>query len=61
VEYAIAGGQFRRWGLQSWSVRHPVQTTRSAVGNLVTLIQSSAKYIRERPNGTRHLLAQARK
>ncbi len=61
VEYALAGGQFRRWGLQSWSVQHPVQTMRSAVGNLVTLIQSSAKHIRERPNGTRHLLAEARK
>ncbi len=61
VEYAVAGGQFRSWGLQSWCVQHPVQTMRSAVGNLITLMQSSTEHIREWPDGTRHLLAEARK
>lgn len=61
VEYAIAGGYYRRIGLKSWSVRKPFQTALSAFGNLVNSVQSSAKGIEEKAEGTHHLIASATK
>lgn len=61
VNYAIAGGVFRKLGLKSWSVSHPVQTVSSAVGNVVNSIQSSRRDIGNRVIGTHHLFATAQK
>jgi SAM-dependent methyltransferase len=61
VEYAIAGGYYRKLGLRSWSARRPVQTAMSAFGNVVNSFQSSASQIGTRAMGTHHLIASAEK
>jgi SAM-dependent methyltransferase len=61
VEYAIRGGLFRKWGLLSWSPRHPLQTVLSIIGNSINSIQSASDTLKTQPRGTRHLIATARK
>jgi SAM-dependent methyltransferase len=60
VAYAIRAGRWRTLGLKSWSPRHPLRTALSMAGNVVNTWQSG----RVRPDeaqGTRHLVAEARK
>lgn len=59
VEYAIAGGYFRKLGLRSWSPTRPVRTMSSIIGNLVNSAQSSREGIGDQPIGTHHLIARA--
>lgn len=59
VAYAIPGGVWRRWGLQSWSPRRPLRTLRGMVANVVNGWQASRPQVRERGDGTRHLFATA--
>ena len=61
VRYAIRGGRFRRWGLKSWSLRHPVEMLLGMFGNVVNGIQSANGSLAESPKGTHHLWAIARK
>jgi SAM-dependent methyltransferase len=61
VEYAIAGGYFRKLGLKSWSVYRPAQTLFSVFGNIVNSVQSSDKNIKNKAIGTHHLFAVAEK
>ncbi len=61
VEYAIAGGYYRKLGLRSWSMRHPIKTTVSAAGNIVNSVQSSRDGIHAQALGTHHLFAVAQK
>ncbi|MGB7201850.1 MAG: class I SAM-dependent methyltransferase [Pyrinomonadaceae bacterium] len=61
VEYAIAGGYFRKLGLRSWSASRPVWTASSIIGNIVNSVQSSRKNIGNKAIGTHHLIASARK
>jgi SAM-dependent methyltransferase len=61
VEYAIAGGTYRKLGLRSWSLRKPISTAMSALGNIVNSIQSSSPSISSSAIGTHHLIAVARK
>ena len=61
VEYAVADGRFRNWGLNSWSPRHPFQTLASMVGNFVNWRQSARAGTKERAIGTHNLVATARK
>jgi SAM-dependent methyltransferase len=61
VDYAIAGGVFRRLGLRSWSPRHPLRTALSMVGNVVNTMQSASYRVKDDAAGTRHLFAVARK
>jgi len=61
VEYAIAGGYFRKIGLRSWSLSRPHQTALSIVGNIVNSMQSKQAGISERAIGTHHLIATAQK
>lgn len=61
VEYAIAGGYFRRLGLRSWSPRRPVWTLSSMIGNIVNSAQSSRRDISTQELGTHHLIARAKK
>ena len=61
VEYAIAGGYYRKIGLKSWSLNRPLQTVSSAFGNIVNSVQSSRKDIKNRAIGTHHLFAVAEK
>jgi len=61
VEYAVLDSRFRRWGLQSWSLRHPLRTTRTMLSNVVTRIHSSQSSVPKRALETRHLIARARK
>ncbi len=57
VEYAIAGGYFRKLGLRSWSASRPVWTASSIIGNIVNSVQSSRKNIGIEAIGTHHLIA----
>ncbi len=61
VRYAIKGGRFRSWGLKSWTLKRPIQTARSMVGNVISAFESSGTAVHEDAFGTRHLLAIARK
>jgi SAM-dependent methyltransferase len=59
VEYAIAGGYYRKLGLRSWSLKRPVQTIASAFGNVVNSVQSIN--LKDKAMGTHHLFAVAEK
>jgi SAM-dependent methyltransferase len=61
VEYAIAAGTYRRLGLKSWSIRKPITTAMSALGNVINSIQSSKPALSSSSSGTHHLIAMARK
>lgn len=61
VEYAIAGGYFRKLGLRSWSARRPVWTLSSMVGNIVNSVESNRANIAKQGSGTHHLIARAKK
>lgn len=61
VEYAIRGGLCRRLGLKSWSVKRPLQTGLSMLGNLVNSIQSAHPGVKHKTSGTHHLIAVAEK
>ena len=61
VEYAIAGGYYRKLGLKSWSVKRPIQTIASAFGNVVNSVQSSNGRLKNKAIGTHHLFAVAHK
>ena len=61
VEYAIRAGLPRKVGLRSWSTRKPLQTALSMAGNVVNTIQSAKSSLRTQAQGTRHLIATARK
>jgi SAM-dependent methyltransferase len=61
VHYAIKGGYFRARGLRPWSVRRPVQTIMSMMGNVVNSLQSAPDRLRYSMESTRHLIAIARK
>jgi hypothetical protein len=61
IDYAIAGGRYRKMGLRSWSVTNPTTVAMSIFGNIVNSIQSSEKKLREKAAGTHHLIAVAKK
>lgn len=61
VEYAIAGGRTHKLGLRSWSLKHPIRTLGSAVGNVLNSIQSSRDGIVSKSVGTHHLFAVGKK
>ena len=61
VEYAIAGGRARRYGLRSWGVRKPLQTALSIVSNAVNALESRNPELRNQPVGTHHLVARCHK
>jgi 2-polyprenyl-3-methyl-5-hydroxy-6-metoxy-1,4-benzoquinol methylase len=61
VRYAIKGGKWRTWGLRAWSMRRPLKTVLSMVGNVVNSIESSDKKVGEQAHGTFNLVAVARK
>lgn len=60
VDYAILGGRFRTMGLKSWSVKHPLRTFSSAVGNVVNWQQSAKPKLKTQAEHTRHLIATAK-
>ena len=57
VDYAVAGGFYRKLGLKPWSVHHPLQTVGSMLGNFVNSFQSAGKKIKNQREKTFHLLA----
>lgn len=61
VEYAIAGGYYRKIGLRSWSLKRPQHILLSIFGNIVNSLQSAKTGISERAVGTHHLIAIAQK
>ena len=61
VEYAIQGGVFRTLGLKGWSVRRPIRTIKSMVGNFINTIQSRRETVKHQAKGTHHLIAMAKK
>ncbi len=61
IEYAIKGGRLRKLGLRPWSLKRPLQTSLSMIGNVVNSWQSSRPSLKSQPDGTHHLIALARK
>jgi SAM-dependent methyltransferase len=61
IDYAIAGGRYRKMGLRSWSIARPTTVAMSMFGNVINSIQSSEEKLRDRAAGTHHLIAAARK
>ncbi len=61
IDYAIAGGRYRKMGLRSWSITHPTTVAMSIFGNLINTIQSSEEKVRDKAAGTHHLIAVAKK
>ncbi len=61
VEYAIAGGRYRKMGLHAWSPRRPLRTLLSMAGNAINRRQSADPRLREQAQGTFHLIARARR
>jgi SAM-dependent methyltransferase len=61
VDYAIAGGRFRTIGLRSWSLKRPVTTFGSMVGNVVNWHQSARPELKLQARHTHHLIACAEK
>ncbi|MEZ5428785.1 MAG: methyltransferase domain-containing protein [Pyrinomonadaceae bacterium] len=61
VDYAIVGGHYRKLGLKSWSLNHPIKTASSILGNVVNGIQSANQETKHQAKGTHHLIAVARK
>ncbi|NUO62697.1 MAG: methyltransferase domain-containing protein [Gemmatimonadaceae bacterium] len=59
VEYAVVGSRFRRAGLKSWSVRHPLRTVASMGANVINRLESARPDVPARAIGTRHLIARA--
>jgi SAM-dependent methyltransferase len=61
VWYGIHGGVFHRWGLKSWSLKHPIRTWLSMAGNVLNRIQSSRDAVAQKASGTIHLFARCHK
>jgi SAM-dependent methyltransferase len=61
VDYAIVGGNCRRLGLKSWSLRRPDTIALSMVGNIVNGFQSAHFTVKNKAAGTHHLIAVALK
>ena len=61
VEYAIAGGIYRKLGLRPWALARPTSIPLSILGNIVNSAQSATPMIGDRALGTHHLIALARK
>lgn len=60
VDYAILESRFRTLGLKSWSAKRPLQTLKSALGNIVNWRQSSDPKLKRQAEHTRHLIATAK-
>lgn len=61
VDYAIVGGRYRKAGLAPWSMKRPIKTASSIVGNVINSIQSANGDVKNRAENTFHLIAIARK
>lgn len=61
IDYAIAGGRYRKMGLKSWSLARPATIALSIFGNLVNSLQSKGDEVRNQAAGTHHLIAVAKK
>lgn len=61
VDYAIIGGRYRKMGLKSWSVQHPLVVAGSMFGNIVNSIQSAGESVKSKAETTHHLIAVAQK
>ncbi len=61
IQYSMLGGTTRRLGLQSWSLRKPVQTMASMGANFLNRLQSSRPGVANTAIGTHHLIARALK
>jgi SAM-dependent methyltransferase len=61
IDYAIAGGRYRKMGLKSWSLSKPTTIAFSIFGNIVNSIQSTEPKLRDKSTGTHHLIGVAKK
>lgn len=61
LEYAIAGGKYRKIGLKAWSIKHPLETIRSMYANVINARHSRNEKIKHTAQRTRHLFAIAKK
>ncbi len=62
VRFKFRGKRLRRWGLQPWSLRRPLNTAKSMIGNLLTQIWSMSNSDDNiSSKGNYHLVALAHK
>jgi SAM-dependent methyltransferase len=61
IEYAVPVGRWHTLGLSSWSLKYPLRTILSTIGNFVTRIKDSREAVKRQAIGTRQLIAMARK
>jgi hypothetical protein len=59
VDYAVVAGRSRQLGMAGWTLKRPVRTALSMGGNLVNGVLSTRPDVRERAQGTHHLIATA--
>lgn len=61
INYAVRDSRFQGYGLQSWSVKKPLRTILSMVGNFLNYLESAPAAVKSQAHGTHHLVALARK
>lgn len=61
VDYAIQDSKWRSRGLHPWRIRKPIRTLHSMLGAFINIRESAKPHLRTQPNGTRNLIALARK
>ena len=61
VDYSIRGGETRRLGIRSFSLKHPIRTMVTMTANILNRIYSRGDVLKDQASGTHHLFAVARK
>ena len=59
VDYAVAGSKYQKWGLAPWSLKRPIKTLKSMIGNFMNFKQSDRSAIKSQSQNTFHLIAEA--
>jgi len=61
VEYGVQAGRWAALGYRSWSLKRPLRTLLSMLGNLINGVLSSRAALKQQSHGTCHLIAVAAK
>jgi SAM-dependent methyltransferase len=61
VNYSVPHSAFRKLGKKNWSPRRPLRTGMSMIGNFINSIEDRRASVRNKADGTYHLIAVAQK
>lgn len=61
IEYAVRARRWYCFGLKTWSMRQPLTTALTMIGDLISSVESYGKAIRQQARGTKKLIAIAKK